>query len=67
MSWTVTYGKKAAKQYDRLPSVVQDRLDLTGTPQSQATFIPRKPADTAQPGCRFPQRILRIFVRCAAS
>ena len=28
MSWTVTYDKKAAKQYSSLPSVVQDRLDL---------------------------------------
>jgi hypothetical protein len=28
MSWIVTYGKKAAKQYTNLPTAVQDRLDL---------------------------------------
>lgn len=28
MTWTVTYSKKAAKQYGTLPAVVQDRLDL---------------------------------------
>ncbi|MGE3548992.1 MAG: type II toxin-antitoxin system RelE/ParE family toxin [Geobacter sp.] len=28
MSWTVTYSRKAEKQYIGLPSVVQDRLDL---------------------------------------
>lgn len=26
--WTVAYSKKAEKQYNSLPSVVQDRLDL---------------------------------------
>ena len=28
MMWTVTYSKKAERQYNNLPSVVQDRLDL---------------------------------------
>lgn len=28
MSWTVTYSKKAEKQYSGLPSNVQDRLDM---------------------------------------
>ena len=28
MTWIVTYSKKAAKQYNNLPPVVQDRLDL---------------------------------------
>lgn len=28
MIWTVTYSKKAEKQYNSLPQVVQDRLDL---------------------------------------
>jgi mRNA-degrading endonuclease RelE of RelBE toxin-antitoxin system len=28
MSWIVIYSRKAEKQYNRLPSVVQDRLDL---------------------------------------
>ncbi len=28
MKWVVTYSKKAAKQYDKLPPLIQDRLDL---------------------------------------
>jgi hypothetical protein len=28
MNWTVTYSSKSGKQYAKLPSVVQDRLDL---------------------------------------
>ncbi|QEM67584.1 cytotoxic translational repressor of toxin-antitoxin stability system [Geobacter sp. FeAm09] len=28
MPWTVTYSKKAEKQYHNLPPSVQDRLDL---------------------------------------
>jgi mRNA-degrading endonuclease RelE of RelBE toxin-antitoxin system len=28
MAWIVTYSKKAEKQYNSLPSVVQDRLDI---------------------------------------
>ncbi|WP_136513617.1 cytotoxic translational repressor of toxin-antitoxin stability system [Geomonas edaphica] len=28
MRWLVTYTRKAAKQYDELPSAVQDRMDL---------------------------------------
>ncbi len=28
MSWIVTYSKKAEKQYNSLPTIVQDRLDL---------------------------------------
>jgi mRNA-degrading endonuclease RelE of RelBE toxin-antitoxin system len=28
MTWIVTYSKRAAKQYNKLPPVVQDRLDL---------------------------------------
>jgi mRNA-degrading endonuclease RelE of RelBE toxin-antitoxin system len=28
MTWSVTYSKKAEKQYNNLPTVVQDRLDL---------------------------------------
>ena len=28
LSWIVTYSRKAENQYNRLPSAVQDRLDL---------------------------------------
>lgn len=28
MEWTVSYSRKAAKQYEALPRAVQDRLDL---------------------------------------
>ena len=27
MGWTVTYSNKASKQYNKLPVIVQDRLD----------------------------------------
>ena len=28
MSWTVAYSKKAEKQYNKLPSAIQDKLDF---------------------------------------
>ena len=28
MLWIVTYSRKAGKLYDKLPTMVQDRLDL---------------------------------------
>ncbi len=28
MAWIVTYSKKAEKQYNSLPTIVQDRFDL---------------------------------------